>query len=155
MLIPGAQVKNDDHRRKGRFLYSLELHQENDRFNNKRGLFGYCIVCITVLFTDTQPIPDITSCFLHIRRRHCHHYTWLSSFVVGSLNDLICLLEGKPAVLIYFLSLYAKLKLRNMSRYNPDNRTAFSRQPAHYLLFDVGHPMTSTQMRNTIMVFLP
>jgi len=155
MLIPGAQVKNDDHRRKGRFLYSLELHQENDRFNNKRGLFGYCIVCITVLFTDTQPIPDITSCFLHIRWWHCHHYTWLSSCVVGSLNSLIILFEGKIIVLIYFLSLYAKLILTNMSRYKPDNRTAFSRQPAHYLLFDVGHPMTSTQMRNTIMVFLP
>jgi len=56
---------------------------------------------------------------------------------------------------LYFSSLYAKLTLTNMSRYKPDNRTAFSRQPAHYLLFDVGHPMTSTQMRNTIMVFLP
>lgn len=40
-----------------------------------------------------------------------------------------------------------------MSRYKPDTRAAFSRQPAHYLLFDVGHPMTSTQMRNAITVF--
>ncbi|PNF17317.1 hypothetical protein B7P43_G04989 [Cryptotermes secundus] len=37
-----------------------------------------------------------------------------------------------------------------MSRYKPDTRAAFSRQPAHYLLFDVGQPMTSTQMRNAI-----
>lgn len=41
-----------------------------------------------------------------------------------------------------------------MSRYKPDTRAAFSRQPAHYLLFDVGQPMTSTQMRNAITVFL-
>jgi len=74
---------------------------------------------------------------------------------VGSLNGLIFLFGGKTIVLIYFLSLYSKLTLTNMSRYKPDSRTAFSRQPAHYLLFDVGHPMTSTQMRNTIMVFLP
>jgi hypothetical protein len=41
-----------------------------------------------------------------------------------------------------------------MSRYKPDTRAAFSRQPAHYLLLDVGYPMTSIQIRNTITVFL-
>lgn len=40
-----------------------------------------------------------------------------------------------------------------MSRYKPDTRAAFSRQPAHYLLLDVGYPMTPTQIRSTIMVF--
>lgn len=40
-----------------------------------------------------------------------------------------------------------------MSRYKPVTRAAFSRQPAHYLLFDVGHPMTLTQIRSTATVF--
>jgi hypothetical protein len=72
----------------------------------------------------------------------------------GKFELLVVILGSKTVIFIYFfLSSYAKQTLRNMSRYKPDTRTAFSRQPAHYLLFDVGHPMTSTQMRNTIMVF--
>jgi hypothetical protein len=39
-----------------------------------------------------------------------------------------------------------------MSRYKPDTRAAFGRQPAHYLLFDVGQPMTPTQKHNAITV---
>jgi hypothetical protein len=42
-----------------------------------------------------------------------------------------------------------------MIRYNPNIRAAFGRQPAQYLLFDVGQPMTSTQMHRTIMVLFP
>lgn len=54
MQIPGAQAKNDDHRRKARPLYFLKLHQENDRFNNKRGFFGFFIVYHKIIHWHTD-----------------------------------------------------------------------------------------------------
>jgi hypothetical protein len=66
MKIPGAQVKNDDRRRKGRSLYFLELHQENDRLNNKRGFFGFFIV-VSQNYSQTQWRSRI---LLHLSSTH-------------------------------------------------------------------------------------